>query len=135
MGKLADFFKSIAGICETRPLDPALWKVENGRIHIQLSRVPALQQPDGAVYLKGRGLQYPVLIVRKPDNAFLACADRCTHIGHRKLDPVPGQNRLRCCSVNHSTYDYQGKRLSGPAKKNLTLYEAEQEGDALWVVL
>lgn len=129
---LGDFFKSVLGICQTEPLDPGLWQVDGSNARISIEKVPQLQQIDGAVYLKGKGLQYPVLVVRAEGDRYLAFANRCTHIGHRKLDPVPGQSTLRCCSVNHSTYDYEGKRISGPAKKDLETYLVElQDGDLI----
>jgi hypothetical protein len=43
----------------------------------------------------------------------------------RKLDPVPGQPVLRCCSVNHSTFDFQGQKLTGPAKGPVTVFGTE----------
>ena len=135
MGKIGDFFKSVFGICETDELDPNLWQFEENSARIQVDKIPELQSPDGAIYLKGKGLKYPVLIVRTKDNGYLAFQNRCTHAGHRKVDPVKGESTLRCCSVNHSTYDYQGKRLSGPAKDGLKAYEVKVEDGELIVSL
>ena len=135
MGKLADFFKSVAGICETHELDTGLWRLEGNKARIQIDRVPAFRDREGAVYLKGGGLKYPVLIVKTGDNGYSAYRNRCTHIGHRKLDPVPGESKLRCCSVNHSTYDLNGVRLSGPAKGNLTVHSVDIENGELIVTL
>ena len=110
MGNLGDFFKSVFGICETGELDHDLWRIDGSEARITIGQVPQLQQPEGAVYLKGKGLKYPVLVVKAEGERYIAFTNRCTHIGHRKLDPVPGESTLRCCSVNHSTYDYEGKR-------------------------
>jgi cytochrome b6-f complex iron-sulfur subunit len=84
------------------------------------------------VYLKGEGLDKPILILRTSDDKYLACADTCTHAG-RKLDPVPGNPVLRCCSVGHSTFDYDGNVIKGPANQPLTRYETELSGDDLLV--
>jgi len=133
MQRLVDFIKSVWGICETKPLDQELWSVEqNNIVRVKLSQRPELCQKGGGVYLKGQRLPKPLLLIRTEDDQYLAFANRCTHIGHRKLDPVPGQHILRCCSVSHSTFDYEGKRLSGPAKDPLTRYEVElSQGDLL----
>lgn len=117
--------KSIFGICDTSSLSPDLWSTEGNKVRVKVSQMPEPLQEGGAVYLKGQGLKNPVLLLRTQDDQYLAFANRCTHFGHRKLDPVPGQRILRCCSVNHSTFDYEGKRLSGPAKNSLTRYSVE----------
>ena len=81
------------------------------------------------MYLEGKGLEQPVLIVRTEDDRYLAFSNRCTH-GGRKLDPVPGEPVLRCCSIGHSTFDLEGNLLSGPAKEPLHRYEvAAGDGD------
>ena len=62
---------------------------------------------------------------------YLAFRNVCPH-GKRKIDPAPGEPLLRCCSVNHSKFDYDGNRLSGPAKEALTKYETTvSEGNLL----
>jgi Rieske Fe-S protein len=43
----------------------------------------------------------------------------------RKIDPVAGEAKLRCCSVFHSKFDYDGKPLSGPAKESLKRHQVE----------
>jgi len=135
VSKFKDIFKSILGICETAPLGDTLWRLEKNTVRIAVDRVADLQKPDGAVYLKGKGLKYPILVVKTADGNYLAFKNRCTHVGHRKLDPVPGQAALRCCSVNHSMYDYKGKRLSGPAKKDLDTYRVSLENGELVLTL
>ena len=134
-GGVVGFLKSIAGICDTPELDASLWHLEGSRAIVQVSRVSELQDPSGAVYLGGQGLSVPLLIVRGEDENYFAFANRCTHIGHRKLDPVPGKSQLRCCSVSHSIYDYQGNVVKGPAKKSITAYSTELKEDKLIVNL
>ena len=128
------FFKALLGICETKPLDPALWNLEGevARLHI-IDKADILPK-GGATYLKGRDLSRPVLIIRTHDDRYLAFTDRCSH-ANRKLDHLPDERVLRCCSVNHSTFDYNGKRLSGPAKDPLTRHPVSVEGSDLLVRL
>lgn len=133
MSGIVGFFKAVAGICETRELSPDLWMIKGEVIKIQLDRVPGLQRDGDSVYLKGKGLKHPVLVIRDGADRFLAFINRCTHFGHRRLDPVPGRREIRCCSVFHSIYDYDGKRLRGPARRPLTRYNVECVDGALMV--
>ena len=130
MRLIISILKSILGICETKPLSDDLWSLEEDKVNVKLSQMPDPLPEGGAVYLKGEGLDKPVLLLRTEEGQYLAFANRCTHMGHRKLDPIPGESKLRCCSLGHSTFDYEGNRLSGMAKDPLTRYEVEQsEGD------
>jgi cytochrome b6-f complex iron-sulfur subunit len=130
MSGIVDFFKAIAGICKTQPLNPELWSKSDNTVTIKLGQVPELQLPGGAVYIKGADLKRPILIVRGNDNSYHAFRNRCTH-GGRKLDPVEGKPVLRCCSVNHSTFDFDGNKLTGPAKGPIQVYKTEVQNDNL----
>lgn len=124
--------KSILGICETKPLSAELWSLEEGKVRVKM---PEPLPKGGAVYLAGQGLDKPILLLRTEEDRYLAFANRCTHFGHRKLDPVPGEAKLRCCSISHSTFDLEGKNISGPAKEPLTRYAVEQSDGDLIITL
>lgn len=132
MSILLDFIKSVAGVSKTKPLDQRHWQVNGDSITVNIDQVPELQTPGGAVYLTGNGLAEPILVVADDEGTFHAFSNRCTHFG-RKLDPVPGKSVLRCCSVNHSTFDYQGANLKGPAKKPINTYRTELKNRALFI--
>ncbi len=134
MAGLAGIIKSILGICETKPLSPDLWSLEDGKVRVKVGQISELAEKGGAVYLAGQNLSKPILIVRTEGEQYLAFADRCTHFG-RKLDPVPGEPLLCCCSLNHSTYDYEGKTVGGPAKKPLTGYSVDLVDGDLMITL
>lgn len=134
MSTILDFLKSVAGICRTSPLKPDLWELHGNRVIIRLHDVPELRLPGDAVYLEGKGLRNPILVVRKDDGEYLSVANRCTHFG-RKLDPVPGEPLLRCCSVGRSTFDHDGNRLGGPAGKPLEVYRVELTNGELLIDL
>ncbi len=121
---LGGFFKSVFGICNTPRLPTEYWRQEGDQVCFRLSDAPELQAPDGAVYLAGAGLTAPVLVVNAGDQGFIAFRDKCTH-GGRKLDPVPGQAQVRCCSVGKSTFTHSGEKVSGPAKGPITGYPVE----------
>jgi nitrite reductase/ring-hydroxylating ferredoxin subunit len=130
---LIGFLKAILGICETPPLDAGLWTVEGNQLTVRLGEATALAPVGGAARLEGKGLASSVLIVHTGDH-YLAFENRCTH-GGRKLDPVAGRDELRCCSVNHSRFDYQGNKLSGPAQGSLRRYAVEKRGEELVVIV
>lgn len=126
------FFQRIFGIPATgQPADAAAWSYADGRVTVELNRVPELAAPGGAVRLEGRGLPQRVLLFRGEDGAFHAFHNRCTHLGHRRLDPVPGTATVQCCSVNKSTYDLEGRKVHGPAPRPITPYPVETDGERL----
>lgn len=132
MAGIIGFFKAIAGICETEPLDGSAWTKEGAEVKVDLDKTKGLSDPWGAVYLQGSQLAKPILIVRD-DNQELHCfSNKCTHMG-RKLDPIPGKRALRCCSVSHSTFDFDGKALQGPTKGNLETYPCSVDGNVLTI--
>lgn len=128
------FFKAILGICKTPPLDAGLWMAEGNQVTVRLGEAAALAPVGGAARLEGNGLSSSVLIVHAAGDEYLAFENRCTH-GGRKLDPMAGKEELRCCSVNHSRFDYQGRKLSGPAEGALKKYAVEKQGEELIVTL
>jgi nitrite reductase/ring-hydroxylating ferredoxin subunit len=125
-------FKAILGICETKELDSSSWRMDDGKVVVKLEDAPQLNEKDGAVFLKGRGLAKSLLLVRAEDGSMLAFANRCSHLLGRKVDPVPGESKLRCCSLGHSEYGYDGEVIKGPANEPLLKYAVEiQNGEAV----
>lgn len=134
MALLTGFFKSLLGICETPPLAGELWTLEGNEVAIRLGEAATLAAIGGAARLGGKGRVPSILIVHAGDDEYLAFENRCTHFG-RRLDPIEGTRELRCCSVGHSRFDYQGNRLSGLAKDPLKKYPVEKRGEQLIVTL
>ena len=137
---IVNFFKALFGTCETKSLKSDLWTVEeDGKITVKLDEMPELCEQGKAVYLKGHGLKKTILVVRTEADTYLAYTNRCTHMTHRKLDPIPGpdpgQPILRCCSLGHSQFDCEGNRLSGPAKDPLIQHEVELSEGNLVITL
>jgi len=134
MSVIKDFFKALGGICETKPLSPDHWELQGNKALVRIRNVPELRTPGGAVYLQGKGLKERVLIVRGDDGEYHCFSNRCTHMG-RRLDPVKGKPLVRCCSVGHSAFDYQGGQLSGPAKKPIQVYSSHVENNELIMII
>ena len=129
-------FKRILGICATRPpADPGCWTFANGKIEIVLARAAELAQPGGAIRLEGRSLPRRVLVFRGDDGSYHAFPNRCTHAGHRRLDVLPGQGKVRCCSIGQSEFDYAGRRLAGSATESIAPLAVEVDGERLIVSL
>jgi len=130
-----NIFQRIFGIAATAPpADEGCWTFSDGRIEIDLSRVPELSEPGKAIRLEKKHLPERVLIVHGDDGHFHAFRNRCKHMG-RRLDPVPGTQTVQCCSVNKTTYDYGGKVLFGPAKNPLDVRQVQIEDGRLIVML
>ena len=130
------FFAKIFGICSTpAPADGQCWSFADGKVEVDLGRATELSAPGGAVRLEGRPLPRRVLIVRAEDGSYHAFPNRCTHAGHRRLDHLPGEGRVKCCSVGQSTFDYQGQRLSGSASDPIKPFRVEEADGKLTIWL
>jgi nitrite reductase/ring-hydroxylating ferredoxin subunit len=127
------FFKRLFGICRTQPpTDPGCWELAEGGVAVDLGRASELERKGGAIRLEGGGLGRRLLVFRGEDDAFHAFENRCDH-GGRRLDPLPGAERIECCSMGKSTYDYSGNRISGAAKGPVKVLEVERTGDKLLI--
>jgi nitrite reductase/ring-hydroxylating ferredoxin subunit len=128
------FFQRLLGIPATaKPEIDSCWNYDNGKLTISLSKVPELKTPGGAARFEGKNLPVRVLVVYGEDGEYRAFQNRCTHMGHRRLDPVPGTSTVQCCSVNKSTYDSDGNKIFGPAPRPVTRYRVERDQETLIV--
>ena len=128
------WYHRILGIPATRgPGNPGCWSYSDGTLRIDLKGAFELKERGGALRFEGGGLPGRVLVVHGEDDQFRAFENRCTHLGHRRLDPVPGTNTVQCCSVNKSTYDVEGRKIFGPTPRPIAVYPARMEGDHLIV--
>ena len=111
------FFRMLFGICDTQPpVDTGCWRVDQGKIELDLARTPELQEKGGAIRLEGEGVPERVLVIHGRDGRFRAYRNRCTH-GGRRIDPWEETKLLRCCSISKSTFDYDGNVVSGCRQK------------------
>ncbi len=109
------------------------WNYSDGKLTIDLGKASELKTPGAAIRFEGKNLPKRVLVVYGEDREYRAFHNRCTHLGHRRLDPVPGTSTVQCCSINKSTYDAGGKKIFGPAPYPITLYPVKKEQDNLIV--
>ena len=127
------FFKALFGVCDTKPLADNLWSIEEDAAKIKVGDVSKLAEKGGAVYLQGKGLAKPILVVKSQNGDYLAFTNCCTHLG-RRIDPVAGEDKLRCCSIGHSQFDHDGSVLSGGAKDPLKKHEVALGEDSVLIV-
>ncbi|MBN1336181.1 MAG: Rieske 2Fe-2S domain-containing protein [Deltaproteobacteria bacterium] len=120
-------FQRIFGICATLPpRDAGCWQVEGSRVTVTLAQAPELAQPYGAVRLEGKALARRVLVYQGGDGRFHALHNRCSHMG-RRLDPVPGDVGLQCCSLGRSRYDDEGHVQGGLAHGAVAVFPVTEE--------
>ncbi len=130
------FFQRLFGTPATsKPGTPDCWTYADGKLTVNLKKAPELKKIGGALRFEGGDLPERVLVVFGKDKTYRAYKNRCTHIGHRRLDPVPGTDTVQCCSVNKSTYDQNGKKIYGPAPKPVTPYPTAVKGNRLVVTI
>ena len=128
------FFQRLLGISATaKPKVDSCWNYANGKLTIDLPKSSELRASGGAARFEGNNLPVRVLVVYGEDGEYRAFHNRCTHLGHRRLDPVPGTNTVQCCSVNKSTYDANGNKIFGPAPRPITRYPVEKDQEKLIV--
>ena len=119
------FFKRLLGISATKlPADMGCWQYVKGEITVDLSRAPELSLKGTAIRLEGRHLPVRILLVHGDDDQYYAFKNKCTHSG-RRIDVLAGNSQLQCCSVSKSTFDYEGKKVAGPAKGSLVTLKTE----------
>jgi len=117
--------KRILGICETKkPKDPRCWRYSKGRVIIAWARAPELQKPCGAIRLEGKSLPERLLVLYGMNGQFYAYRNRYTFM-RRRIDPILGSEKIRCCGIPGPTFDYSGHVTSGPVKEPLKTYRVE----------
>jgi len=125
-------WQRIFGISATdKPQDENGWRYESGKLIISLERIRELTRPGTAVRFEGKNLTERILVVFGEDEQYRAFQNRCTHIGHRRLDYVPGTQTVQCCSVNKSTFTVDGNKIHGPAPLPIRPYPVEVTGKEL----
>ena len=132
-GAKRSFLDRLQGIPITQPPQiEGAWTLQGDSLSLDLSKLPELSELGGALRIEGDALVDPILVVLGEDGNYYAFKNACTHAG-RMIDPVAGTMTLECCSVSSSTFDYEGKVLSGPAEGVLTSY-ALSESDGKLII-
>lgn len=130
------FLQRVLGAPATqKPAVADCWNYQEGQLIIDLQKAAELKTAGGALRVEGSSLPLRVLVVKGEDGEYRAYRNRCTHIGHRRLDPVPGTNTVQCCSINHSTFDCRGKKIDGPAPRPVKSFPVVEEQEKLIITI
>lgn len=114
-----------------RPRDSGCHAVQGDQLMLDLSRAPELNEKGGALRLESADLPDRVLVVHGPDGGFHAYRNRCACGGFR-IDPVPGEGKVRCVTPMQSTYDgAAGKPLTKMVERSVDVLPVEESGSRL----
>jgi Rieske Fe-S protein len=90
----------------------------------------ALKNVGGAVYMDIEGKDRQVIVYRLSEDEVTAFSSKCTHAGCKVELP---KDEKTVCKCHNSVYDGRGKRMSGPASKDLESYDAKLEKNGVVV--
>jgi nitrite reductase/ring-hydroxylating ferredoxin subunit len=134
-GLKRNILQRLFGIPATRlATNPDCWTYEKGKLSVTLAKAPELAGKGGAIRIEARRLPVRVLLYRDDDGVLRAMSNRCGHMG-RRIDPVPGEKCLQCCSVMAAAYDYSGKKLEGPGDKPMKVLETQEQDGKVIITL
>lgn len=74
-------------------------------------------------------LDYDILLVRKPNDVFVALLMRCTHADNILVANTGGLT----CNLHGSTFDLEGKVTLGPATQNLVRYKTTTDEQTILI--
>ena len=130
-----NIFQRIFGIPATKPpVDENCWTYSQGKLALELDRVPELSRPWGAVRIESANLPARILVIKDGQGNYRAFRNHCEHAG-RRLDPVPGTQTVQCCSVGQSVFNYKGQIITGSANKPVMIYPAQLKDRKLIITL
>ena len=112
------------------PADTGCWTISGDEMQVDLDRAPELRPVGRSIRIEGERLPDRVLLVHGEDGIYRAFRNRCACGGFR-IDPVPGEQKVRCCTPMQSTYDYTGKPTTSHPDKSVELLTTKVHGEIL----
>jgi Rieske Fe-S protein len=107
--------------------------VSNKTIAIPLADFPELNNVGGSVVGRASGYANPIVIARVRTDQFAALDAVCTHerctVGYNAL------NLTLDCPCHGSTYEVDGRVITGPAVRALATFTAHSDGTTLTITL
>lgn len=107
---------------------PTDFLISNGYILLRKEKIP----PQDYLLIKSPQLSEPVLIVRRPDQTYIALQMKCTHMGASLK--VENNQEIKC-NLHGSRFTLDGQVMRGPAKKPLKTFPVEIEDQELKIKL
>jgi len=114
---------TITKIGNTPAINPDSYALTNNILTIDLSKEVNLSQVGEAVKIKHSDIPNGLIIAHVEENRFEVASLLCTHRGV-EVEYDHEQTNFSCASLGGSTYEINGKNISGPATKPLKDSEA-----------
>lgn len=102
-------------------------------LNFRLPKKPVYVRIEKELGLRGFALEHDFVLFENQDGAW-AVSRRCTHLGCTLAYDEAARQLV--CPCHHSQFDIFGKRLAGPAQRNLVVYPVEKapEGSKGYIV-
>lgn len=102
-------------------------------VNFRLPKKPVKIKIDKDLGLRGFAMEHDFILFRGQDTPW-AVSRRCTHLGCTLSYDEAAEQLV--CPCHHSRFDTTGRRLAGPAERNLTVYPVEKapEGSKGYIV-
>ena len=107
-------------------------KSANLRLDLKDESYVTLNKSGGSVYVEVEGESRPVIVHRISESEVVAFSSVCTHAGC-KVD-LPKDAKV-VCKCHNSMFDGTGKRISGPAGKDLKQFSATLTENAVVITV
>jgi len=107
--------------------------VSNRTIVLALAEFPMLMSAGGSIIGRASGYANPIVIARVDGNTFAALDAICTH--ERCTVAYNALNLTLDCPCHGSTYEVDGRVVTGPAVRALTKFTASSDGAMLTIGL
>lgn len=123
----------LSGAAKTPEIPPEALAFSNGKIIIQLGKVPELKKA-GAAYKLVTPSERKLIIVHSNDEwaPYKVLENNCSH-GINELELA--DDILRCPGCGHSQFDLEGQVLKGPAKAKIQSFPVNIDGDKITIDL
>ncbi|HEY3294805.1 MAG TPA: Rieske (2Fe-2S) protein [bacterium] len=102
-----------------------------GRVVVNLSDVPALQQDNQAVAFFGTPLGHPLIVTHMTGDSYFALDSTCTH----QSCTVDATSPEISCPCHGSLYNLNGTVARGPARASLPHYTLTKANNTLTIAL
>ena len=111
------------GVSRTPAAAPGSFSLQGGKLVVDLEKEPRLGQPGGAVKILHPDLPDGLILARVTQERLEVVSLLCTHRGV-EVDYDHERGHFQCASIGSSTFAFDGRRLSGPARRPLKEYQA-----------
>ncbi|HZY10472.1 MAG TPA: Rieske (2Fe-2S) protein [Bacteroidota bacterium] len=129
MGSIPGLFFSNG--CSITGLTTYHYRSNDGEILLPLSQHPELNIKEGGVQIDVEDSSVSIVVVRLPENNFIALSPICSHLGCT----VRKEGSFFRCPCHGSTYSLTGNVVRGPAEQALKMYRTEYKNNSVLIYL